>query len=190
MLISSIVSTTAVPSASGSVPAAASSSPGSTNNFYTPIATPSSQPYLEFYPEAIVKADDNSIAGFLPEDGSDLAVITLPTFLPKDSYTFQNVFRSLLATAKSLGKTKLIVDVRGNGGGSVVDGFSLFKELFPSMTAWGGSNIAAWPLLNAVGEVISGLSGKQLLAALNELGALSEFYYGEDLQSPTEKFSS
>jgi hypothetical protein len=191
-IVSSIVpSGSVVPTASGSVAAASSSSSlVSTDNFYTAIATPSPKPALQFFPEPIVKAEDNSIAGFLPEDRSDLAVVTLPTFEPRDGFTFQNVFRSLLATAKSLGKTKLIIDVRGNNGGIVVDGFSLFKELFPSMTAWGGSNMAAWPLFNAIGEVISGLSGKELTAALQELASLSEFYYGEDLQSPTEQFGS
>jgi hypothetical protein len=185
-------SSSVVPSASGSVAAASSSSLISTDNFYTAIATPSPKPALPYFPEPIVKADDNSIAGFLPEDCNDLAVITLPTFSPRDSYTFQNVFRTLLATAKSLGKTKLIIDVRGNNGGVVVDGFSLFKELFPSMTAWGGSNMAAWPLFNAIGEVVGGLSGKELAAAVQELDSvgLTEFYFGEDLQSPVSQFGS
>ena len=98
----------------------------------------------------------------------------------------------MLATAKSLGKTKLIVDVRGNNGGTVVDGFSLFKELFPTMTAWGGSNLAAWPLFDAIGTVIGGLSGKALLQAIEELdqASLTEFFYGEDLSSPTQEFGS
>ena len=180
----------AVPS--GSVLASSSSSLISTNNFYTAAATASPIPALPFFPEPILKSDDNSIVGYFPEDQADLAVITLPTFQPRDDYTYQNVFRTLLATAKASGKSKLIVDVRGNGGGTVVDGYSLFTELFPSMMPWGGANMAAWGLFNAIGEVVGSLSAKNQTIALQELDslALTQFLYKEDLATPTTGFSS
>ena len=81
---------------------------------------------------------DNAIAAYFPEGRKDLAVVALPTFGPLNDYIFQNKFRTFLATAKAKDKTKLIIDVRGNGGGNVNDGYSLFKELFPSKVPYAG----------------------------------------------------
>ena len=66
------------------------------------------------------------MGGYFPENVPEVAVVAMPSFQPADNYEFQNAFRTILATAKSLGKKQLIIDVRGNGGGNVVDAFGLF----------------------------------------------------------------
>lgn len=173
-------------SASGSASAVASSSV-TTNNLYTALATP--LPSLKaptFYPAPAVIASDGYMGGYFPESLPDLAVVAMPSFEPTDNYAFQNAFRTILATAKALGKSRLIIDVRANGGGNVVDAFGLFKQLFPSMTAYGGSNMAAWPLFNAIGEVVSGYTGN----ALYNSQPLSEFSVQEDLNVNLDDFSS
>lgn len=118
-----------VPSASGSGNASAvASSSVTTQNSYTPLPTP--LPSVQgpaFYPKPAVIEKDGYMAGYFPEDISDLAVVSMPSFAPDNDYVFQNTFRKILATSKALGKTKLIIDVRGNGGGTVVDAFGLFK---------------------------------------------------------------
>jgi hypothetical protein len=116
----------------------ASSSEVTTNNLYTPLASASSISALPDYPTPILISPDKVIAGYFPEDVEDLAVVALPTFAPADDYVLQNKLRTFLATAREKSKTKLIIDVRGNGGGHVSDGYSFFKELFPSQVPYGG----------------------------------------------------
>ncbi|KAK5169798.1 uncharacterized protein LTR77_005776 [Saxophila tyrrhenica] len=152
----------------------AASSAVTTNNIYTPLASSASLPPIpSFYPQPAVLAPDYSIASYFPEEQKDLAVATIPTFAPASGkYIFQNKFRTFLATAKALGKTRLILDLRANGGGSVANGFSLFKMLFPSKVPFGASNLAAWPLLDALGQVAS---------EPDIHGLLSKASYEEDL---------
>ena len=80
------------------------------------------------YPQPVVVNDDGSISGYFPRDNADLAVLVIPTFQPADDVQFANVVRLFLATAKSAGKKKLMIDLRGNGGGNV----PLAYDLFPS----------------------------------------------------------
>ena len=109
----------------------------------------------------MVAARGNSIAGYFPDDEDSLAVLSVPTFDPLDSddAEFQDVLRSFLATSKAQGKSKLVIDLRGNGGGDVVDGYDMFKQLFPGMVPYGTTNLAASPLLNALDDVASSSVG-------------------------------
>lgn len=50
-----------------------------------------------------------------------------------DEIPFQVVNTAFLNAAKAAGKTKLIVDVQGNGGGTILQGYDLFKQLFPQI---------------------------------------------------------
>ena len=163
----------AIGTASGSIAA----SSVTTNNLYTPLASAAPIPALPYYPAPVLIAPDSSIAGYFPEAFNDLAVITIPTFWPASNYIFQNKLRTFLATAKSSGKTKLIIDTRANNGGSVTDGYSFFRQLFPSMGAYGAGNMAAWPLADAIGQVASGYNDKLLYG----LQPLSPFSVEEDL---------
>ena len=126
------------------------------------------------------------MGGYFPENLPDTAVVSMPSFFPDNDYPFQNAFRTIIATAKSLGKTRLILDVRANGGGHVVDAYSLFKQLFPSMTPYAASNMAAWPLFDAIGEVASDYNN----ALLDKLQPVSEFDVNEDLKVSLDQYAS
>jgi C-terminal processing protease CtpA/Prc len=43
----------------------------------------------------------------------------------------QAVIQTMIAEMRRDGKTKLIVDLQGNGGGVILNGFDAFRQLFP-----------------------------------------------------------
>lgn len=105
-------------------------------------ATPSST----FFPTPLVLTSDLSLAGYLPDELPDTAVLQVPSFEPVDDLDFQNSVRALLATAQSQGRSKLIIDLRGNGGGEILLGYDLFSQIFPHIKPYGGSNIRSIPV--------------------------------------------
>ncbi|RGP60380.1 peptidase s41 family [Fusarium longipes] len=107
------------------------------------------------YPEPIVKHSKNSIAGyFLDGKGyEDTAVLSILSFLPvgldisnpPDDFNFndfilegQAVVVEFIKQAQEAGRTKLIIDLSANGGGSVVLAQSIYRLLFPDgkFTGW------------------------------------------------------
>ncbi|KAJ5038288.1 uncharacterized protein L3040_007155 [Drepanopeziza brunnea f. sp. 'multigermtubi'] len=86
---------------------------------------------LKGYPIAQVSSSDGQISGYyLPN--SDVGVIAMNSFEPDVPAEFQAVMQTMLAEMKRDGKTKLVVDLQGNGGGIVVNGFDAFRQLFPT----------------------------------------------------------
>lgn len=86
------------------------------------------------YPPAVYKEEHNLIGGyFLEDDYSDIAVLSVPSFVSLTSaeVPFQQVTEKFLVAAKAAGKTKLVIDVSANGGGTILQGYDLYKQLFP-----------------------------------------------------------
>jgi hypothetical protein len=135
----------------------ASTRPGTQINEYVPVAAQTQLPGVPQYGPPYIISNDASIAGFFPSIQPDLAVLVFPTFAPKDDVDFQNTLRSFLATATASNKKKLILDLRANGGGNVMDGFDMFKQLFPSQDPYAASNLAAPPVIDALGQVATAL---------------------------------
>ncbi|KAF2717178.1 hypothetical protein K431DRAFT_204161, partial [Polychaeton citri CBS 116435] len=130
---------------------------------YTSLPTGSSDPrFSPQYPRPLTAARDNSVAGYLPQ-GEDYAVLSIPSFYPQVSLElldraivdWQNVVRETIATAQARGRRRLIIDLRGNGGGILFLAYDLLKQLFPDLTPYGASNLAAFDLFNDVGKVLS-----------------------------------
>ena len=109
----------------------------------------------EAYPCPIVIAANGSVAGYFPKAQPDLAVLAIPTYQPADHVEFENVIRQLLATAKHNGKTKLIIDLRGNMGGFLLLASDTFHQLFPSMSPYSTGNYRANDLFDFVGQTVS-----------------------------------
>lgn len=59
----------------------------------------------------------------------DVAVLSVPSFVgtSEDEIPFQIVNTYFLNYAKAQGKKKLIIDVSANGGGTILQGYDLFK---------------------------------------------------------------
>jgi len=89
------------------------------------------------YPTPVIREMNNLNSGyFLEGEGyDDVAVLSVPSFvgLGTDELDFQQVNTYLINQAVAAGKTKLIIDVSANGGGTILQGYDLFKQLFPSI---------------------------------------------------------
>jgi hypothetical protein len=88
---------------------------------------------LKGFPKAQVIASDGSASGYYlkSQANSDVGVLFLPGFEPNTPAEFQAVIQTMLAEMRRDGKTKLIIDLQGNGGGIIVNGFDAFRQLFP-----------------------------------------------------------
>ncbi|ORY19892.1 hypothetical protein BCR34DRAFT_551887 [Clohesyomyces aquaticus] len=137
-------------------------SPPASNTSSTPsaTATPSatSTP-APGYPPPVFRESHNLIGGYYLEgDYSDVAVLSVPSFVSLDvaEIPFQEVGQKFLAAAKAAGKTKLIVDVSANGGGTILQGYDLYKQLFPTLSAYAaGDRFRAFESTDLVGQIFS-----------------------------------
>lgn len=115
------------------------------------------------YPTPVIRQANNQIGGYyLNVTGyEDAAVLSVPSFVSyfSEEASFQSVGDSFLAAAYAAGKTKLIIDLSANAGGTVLQGYSLFKSLFPSMDPYGGTRFRAHEAFNLIGFETSAFAG-------------------------------
>ncbi|KAL7949292.1 hypothetical protein V8C42DRAFT_310490 [Trichoderma barbatum] len=116
------------------------------------------------YPKPLVKDPFNLLVGYLPTDPElkDVAVLTVPTFstagdgLPDGQIvTFALEAQDFVHKARAAGKSKIIVDVTGNGGGVVDSGFALVSIFFPNMTIFSATRYRSVPATQYVIETIN-----------------------------------
>jgi hypothetical protein len=103
----------------------------------------------------------------------DVAVLSVPSFSPEEEEgpaEFQDLIGTFLKSATGAGKKKLVIDLRGNGGGRVFLGYDLFKQLFPSMDPYGASTFRANQAFN-----ITGLFFTEYLSNVTYEDALADF---------------
>lgn len=55
-------------------------------------------------------------------------------------------------------KTKLIIDVSANRGGTVLQGYDLFTQLFPALLPYGANRFRAHEAFDLIGQEISHFS--------------------------------
>ncbi|KAF2476536.1 peptidase S41 family protein-like protein [Lindgomyces ingoldianus] len=114
------------------------------------------------YPPPIFKESHNLIGGYYLEgDYSDVAVLSVPSFVSLDSaeIPFQQVSEQFLAAARAAGKKKLIVDVSANGGGTILQGYDLYKQLFPALIGYAaGDRFRAFESTNIIGKKFSNVA--------------------------------
>ncbi|ORY60822.1 uncharacterized protein BCR38DRAFT_411935 [Pseudomassariella vexata] len=114
----------------------------------TSTTSPAPEPTVPGYPYPVVKHFDDYVAGYFLNDTAyaDTAVLVALSFessapgknLTADFFEFRRVVSTFLDACREAGKTKLVIDLSGNGGGSVIEGFELYKQLFPSGEPWDG----------------------------------------------------
>lgn len=163
---------------------------------FEPVSTDRFAPPHPAYPSPIVIASDNSVAGYLSETYPDLAILAVPSFSSVSPVEFENVVRQTLATASDGERTRLVIDLRGNGGGTIFLAYDLFRQLFPNETPYGAGNYRAGELHNVTGRIASD-NIDQLRSAYPELVkagvagvVLNSFNYREPLTVENEQFAS
>ena len=108
----------------------ASSSAVATSAAATATSTPAPG-----YPPPVYREPHNQIGGYyLTDDYSDVAVLSVPSFVSLDAaeIPFQQTAEKFFAAAKAAGKRKLVIDLSINGGGTILQGYDLYKQLFPT----------------------------------------------------------
>ncbi|KAF9731800.1 hypothetical protein PMIN01_09729 [Paraphaeosphaeria minitans] len=116
------------------------------------------------YPAPVVPGPQNLINGFYIDGPGyeNVAVLQVPSFV-SSSYAelaFQVTSQKFLQKAWSEGKTKLIIDLQANGGGTILQGYDLFKQLFPTLDPYGGSRFRYNLALDLIGQAFSGAVGQ------------------------------
>ncbi|RDW57380.1 hypothetical protein BP5796_12830 [Coleophoma crateriformis] len=87
------------------------------------------------FPKPQVISSDLTAAGYYLQSttNKDVGVLSFNSFEPNTPAEFQAVVQTMLAEMKRDGKTKLIVDLQGNGGGVILNGYDTFRQLFPKV---------------------------------------------------------
>ena len=182
--------TTSMAATSTAVSTAAASSTAPAVATYT--STPS-------YPVPVVRHPENWIAGYyLNFSGYEsVAVLSVPSFvgdiLLDTEQEFQATAQTFLAESKAAGKTKLIVDLSANAGGTILQGYDLFKQLFPTMTPFGETRFRAHEAFDIIGEQFSELAAAYPTNQSDteiEIAGDNPFNYREDLTVALRQYGS
>lgn len=137
---SSVLDFTGVDSGEAFYEAFCMSSSYSSSNYHgsqkNDIATRSSESFELFdgYPEPMYQSTDASVSGYFLNGTKyeDTAVLFLSSFSgnsPAFSASVQSTIEQFLLACTKASKTKLIIDLSSNGGGSVFIGYDLFKQV-------------------------------------------------------------
>ncbi|KAF3899656.1 TSPc domain-containing protein [Trichophyton interdigitale] len=125
------------------------------------------------FPKPVEEFSSGAVAGYFVSGRDDAAVLSINSFVAEDRsgglqfQQFSAVVSRFLAACGKAHKSKLIIDVTGNGGGNVFMGYDVFKQLFPKTEPNDASNLRATQQLDFVGSKVNkalsdGSGGKQV----------------------------
>ncbi|KAF2834644.1 hypothetical protein M501DRAFT_1000091 [Patellaria atrata CBS 101060] len=167
----------------------------------TPVA-PTSTP-APGYPQPVIRQENNLIGGYYleGEDYDDVAVLTIASFVSaiEAEISFQQTGEEFIRLAKAAGKTKLVIDVSANGGGTILQGYDVFAQLFPDIFPRGYTRFRAFESTNLIGEKFSEISGtvprvydsgNETLDAVNSDIVSSVFNYRTDINKKGRNFAN
>jgi hypothetical protein len=112
------------------------------------------------FPQPAFNSSNGMAAGYFLADQPDTAVLNIFSFNVnpgEEVISFQATVKDFLAQSASQGKTKLLVDIRGNPGGDSLLPDDTFKQMFPTTPLYQKVRMRAQPATNALGSVISKL---------------------------------
>ena len=121
----------------------------------------------------VAESSEGDIGGyFLKGKGyEDVAVFRISTFSPEGDSRgtgFQKTLKTFLERSISEKKTKLVIDLRENGGGAPHLIFDTFFQLFPGQVPYSGQRYRAEEQYLAVGEAVNQIKNDpKLLSAYN-----------------------
>ncbi|PQE21755.1 peptidase s41 family protein [Rutstroemia sp. NJR-2017a BBW] len=121
----------------------------------TPIAS------LPGYPTPIVIHRSGYTSGYFLSSSNDTAILVLSSFIdanetdPLAGPLQSQTVADFLAACLAANKTKLIIDLQGNGGGIVFQAYDIFARLFPTLTPFGATRMRDTPAARYLGEVFT-----------------------------------
>jgi hypothetical protein len=116
------------------------------------------------YPLPLIQHEGDLVRGYYldGDEHQEIAVLQLPTF-KLDGW----VAKGLSLTAKKFldgahadGKTNLIIDMSGNGGGDVNVGFNIFRILFPHASLETRTRFRRTELIRLMGKIFTSTQAK------------------------------
>ncbi|KAF2710747.1 hypothetical protein K504DRAFT_429018 [Pleomassaria siparia CBS 279.74] len=122
------------------------------------------------YPEPVIVQSQLALQGYFLNDTGyeDVAVLAMPDFGPNinNLYTtepnvyqeVQNMLDVFLQVAVRDKKKKLIIDLRGNTGGKISLAYVFFKQLFPTLEAYGATRMRAHQALAVFSAAVADLT--------------------------------
>jgi len=147
------------------------------------------------YPSPVAITNDTIVSGYYLNDTgyADVAVLALLAFESESPIEFQMVAQQFLADAVRDGKTKLIVDLSANEGGHILQGYDMFRQLFPDIVQDGYTRLRENDMLLSVAEIFSAISEDfdPLTATSKEINTYETlFNYRYDLNLTNQPFES
>ncbi|ORY09755.1 hypothetical protein BCR34DRAFT_365903 [Clohesyomyces aquaticus] len=131
------------------------------------------------YPKAVLLHPNLSLGGYwLNNSGyEDLAVLSIPSYESPNVQLFQNIMRDFIRMSVAAKKTKLVIDLRSNGGGNAILGYDTFKQVFPQreQEPFGASRYRANVALNITGQITSDFADGKTYVQNNETAFIENF---------------
>jgi hypothetical protein len=116
------------------------------------------------FPTPVAAGPSKLINGFyISAPGyEDVAVLQVPNFVGSSSaeIAFQELTKNFIPKALADGKTKLVIDLQANGGGTVLQGYDMFKQLFPDIEPLGLNRFRAHEAVDLIGQATSKFSSQ------------------------------
>jgi hypothetical protein len=160
------------------------------------IATAATGATAPGYPDPVSLGPLNLINGyFIDGEGyNDVAVLSVPNFVGNSvaGTLFQKTSQEFLAKALAAGKTKLIIDLQANGGGTILQGYDLFKQLFPDYDPYGANRYRATEAADLIGQSYSKYASQAPRGSNSSLrnAQSSYFDYHQDMTVDGKPFTS
>lgn len=125
-------------------------------------------------------------------------MLSMPTFVSPDVNLWQSIVRQFISMSTAAGKTKLILDMRANGGGNAILGYETFKQVFPQsdQLPYGATQFRAQEVLNIAGQMTSDFNQNQSLRQSDPtfyndvLGINAGFNFEHNLNVDNQRFNS
>jgi hypothetical protein len=115
------------------------------------------------YPQPVLGLPNNFIRGFHLNDSGyqDVAVLAISKFQGQDiEQEWEDVAFDFITQSRAAGKTRLIIDLRSNGGGTLFHAYSLFTTLFPDLVPYGATRFRAHEAFNMIGQIASKVASR------------------------------
>ncbi|KAH8687804.1 hypothetical protein BGZ60DRAFT_425664 [Tricladium varicosporioides] len=146
------------------------------------------------YPNAQAISSDKQIAGYFIEDDpayADVAVLSMLSFEPTFPAEFQAIVQMFISDAQASGKTKVVIDLSGNGGGIILNGYDAFRQFFPKTVQDGFTRFREHDAFDIMSKQLSNFSESFSIdtATVEQVIASSSVLdYRSDLNQTNQKF--
>lgn len=150
--------------------------------------------YAHGYPTPKGISSDKQISGYFLDDDpafADVAVLSMLSFEPFYPAEYQNVIERFIFDAKAAGKSKIVIDLSGNGGGIILNGYDAFRQFFPQTVQDGFSRFREHDAFNIMSKQISNFTSgfsAETASTTQVVAAQSVLDYRFDLNQTNQNF--